>query len=79
MLNWMTFISDQEITMTTKVSMAGAVRTASIELFGNFDPSVWSNQGVANEVIFSVRAIAFIIAGHEAHHLKVIRSKYLGA
>jgi hypothetical protein len=56
-----------------------AVRTSSIQLFRNFDPSVWSNHGVANEVIFSVRAIAFIIAGHEAHHLKVIRSKYLGA
>ncbi len=57
----------------------GAVRSSSIQLFENLDPSVWSNEGTANEVSFTVRAIAFIIAGHEAHHIGVIQDKYLAA
>ena len=57
----------------------GAVRESSMQLFENFDPSVWSNRGIANEVSFSVRSIAFIIAGHEAHHIGVIQNKYLAA
>jgi hypothetical protein len=56
-----------------------AVRSSSIHLFQNFDPSIWSNQGIANQVSFTVRALAFIVAGHEAHHLRVIKSKYLVA
>ena len=57
----------------------GAARESSIQLFENLDPSVWSNEGIANEVSFTVRAIAFIIAGHEAHHIGVIQGKYLAA
>jgi hypothetical protein len=37
----------------------------------------WMRSGVANEKHFTVRAMAFITAGHWAHHLKILRERYL--
>ena len=54
-----------------------AVREASIRLFEGFTESAWERRGVANEVEVSVRALAWIISGHEMHHKEVIRSRYL--
>ena len=55
----------------------GAVRQSSIQFFENLHPTAWGRTGLANQVTFSVRAIAFIIAGHEAHHIGVIKNRYL--
>ncbi len=56
-----------------------AVRRASVTMFGGFDEAAWTSAGTANGVGMSVRAIACVIAGHEVHHLSVLRTKYLGA
>ena len=53
------------------------VREATIDLFEGFGQEAWSRRGKANEVEVSVRAIAWIIGGHELHHKGVIKSKYL--
>ena len=42
-----------------------------------FDAEAWGRTGTANDVQFTARAIAYIIAGHERHHLALLRSKYL--
>ena len=55
-----------------------AVRRSSECLFDGFDEEQWNRGGVANEVHMTVRAVAYIIAGHAAHHLAVIRERYLG-
>ncbi|MCB0833532.1 MAG: DinB family protein [Bacteroidetes bacterium] len=54
-----------------------SIRESTIELFSNFDPSVWTRMGTVSNAPISVRAIAYIIAGHELHHQSVIREKYL--
>ncbi len=54
-----------------------AVRRASIELFKSFDEDALKRMGTASEKPFSVRALGFTIAGHEHHHLQVIREKYI--
>lgn len=36
-----------------------------------------AKKGTADGVEFSVRALAFIIAGHEIHHLNIIKERYL--
>jgi uncharacterized damage-inducible protein DinB len=54
-----------------------AVRRATITLFRNLDEAAWTRRGVANKHEVSVRALAYIIAGHELHHRKIIEEKYL--
>lgn len=51
-------------------------RRANIVLFRNFAPEAWERRGLANNNPVTVRALAFIIAGHERHHLKVLRERY---
>lgn len=53
------------------------VRRATISLFKNMDGAAWSRRGVASEAEVSVRALAYIIAGHELHHAGVVRSRYI--
>jgi DinB superfamily len=54
-----------------------AVRRATISLFRNLDEAAWSRRGVANKNEVTVRALAYIIAGHELHHRRIIEEKYL--
>ena len=54
------------------------VRNASLSFFESLGPDSWLARGPANEVEVSVRAIGYIVAGHEAHHLAVIKERYLG-
>jgi hypothetical protein len=54
-----------------------AVRQASITLFSGLTPQAWLRRGVVNEYSASVRGLAFHIAGHELHHLRTLREKYL--
>ena len=53
------------------------VRRANIVMFRNFDEEAWNRRGTANNSPITVRALAFILAGHERHHLKVLRERYL--
>lgn len=53
------------------------VRSASIDLLGQLSQQAWGRRGTANDVEASVRAIAWIIGGHELHHKDVIRTRYL--
>jgi hypothetical protein len=53
-------------------------RRATIALFASLDAESLHRTGVANNSTISVRALAFIIAGHHAHHLGVLSARYLG-
>lgn len=53
------------------------VRNASVCLFERLKPEAWTRQGIANQNVVSVRALAYIIAGHELHHRSVLTEKYL--
>ena len=54
-----------------------AVRAASIALFDSLFPEEWARRGIASEKGVSVRALAWIAAGHEIHHLGILRERYL--
>jgi len=53
------------------------VRAASIALFANLDVAAWQRRGIASDNVMSVRALAWIIAGHELHHNRSLREIYL--
>jgi hypothetical protein len=53
-----------------------AVRQATLSLFRNLDEAAWLRRGIANKNEVSVRAVAYIIAGHELHHRRVLEEKY---
>lgn len=54
-----------------------AVREATIALFKSFDQEALLRSGVANGAVMSVRAAVYHLAGHEMHHVNVIRERYL--
>jgi len=54
-------------------------RRANIVLLRNLAEDAWDRRGLANGVPVTVRAIAFLTVGHERHHLRVLREKYLVA
>jgi hypothetical protein len=54
-----------------------SVRAATVTLFKSFTKEDLIQTGVANNVSVSVRAIGFIIGGHERHHLKIAKERYL--
>jgi uncharacterized damage-inducible protein DinB len=53
------------------------VRAATISFFDSLPAEAWSRSGVASDNPFTVRALAYIIAGHVAHHVNVLGEKYL--
>jgi len=56
-----------------------AVRRATLSLLRNLDEAAWTRRGVANKNEVSVRALAYIIAGHELHHRRILEEKYFAA
>jgi hypothetical protein len=56
-----------------------AVRRASVALFRNLSPEAWQRRGVASEKEVSVRALAYLIAGHDLHHRRILEERYFRA
>lgn len=52
------------------------VRRSTISLFRNLEPEAWERRGTANNVEVSVRALAYIVAGHELHHKALLKDRY---
>jgi len=53
------------------------LRRANLYLLGSLDEAAWLRRGVASDNEVSVRALAYIMAGHEAHHMRIVRERYL--
>ena len=53
-----------------------AVRAATLALFASFDESALGRRGTASNQPVSVRGLAHIIAGHELHHVALLRERY---
>ena len=55
-----------------------AVRRATLTLLRNLDEAAWMRRGVANKNEVTVRALAYMMAGHELHHRRILEEKYFG-
>jgi len=54
-----------------------AVRRATVSLLRTLDEAAWTRRGIANKNDVTVRALAYIIAGHEVHHRRMLEERYL--
>ena len=54
-----------------------AVRQATLTLFRSLPGDAWMRRGIASGNPFTVRSIAYIIAGHTDHHGAIVRARYL--
>lgn len=78
---------DQNVAMSTAgaderpwrshVSEFRALRTATVFFFRNLPQDAWMRSGSASGNQFTVRALAYVGAGHVAHHLRILRERYL--
>ncbi len=53
-----------------------AVRRATLTLLRNLDEAAWARRGTASNNPVTVRALAYMIAGHEVHHRRILEEKY---
>jgi DinB superfamily len=67
------------IPLATHVEEFCRVRLATISLFRNLPPGAWMRRGIASDNPFTVRALAFITAGHVVHHNRIVRERYLAS
>ena len=53
-----------------------ATRRATLALVRSLDDAAWDRRGVASNNPISARALAWVTAGHERHHVKILRERY---
>ena len=54
-----------------------AVRGSTLSFFQHVPDEAWPRRGIASGNPFTVRALAFIAAGHVTHHMRIVRERYL--
>jgi hypothetical protein len=54
-----------------------AIRQATLHLFRHLGPAALTRRGTASGNPFTPRALAYVIAGHERHHVEMLKTKYL--
>jgi hypothetical protein len=55
----------------------GRLRSTTIDMFASFTPGMLMRKGLANNVELSVLTLGYIIPGHESHHRKILKERYL--
>jgi DinB family protein len=54
-----------------------AVRAATLAFFRDLPGEAWDRRGIASDNPFTVRALAYIAAGHVVHHVALLKERYL--
>ena len=65
-----------ERTWRSHVDEFRTVRAATLSLFENLPQEAWLRRGTASGNPFSVRALAYLAAGHVAHHVAILEERY---
>lgn len=76
------YVANARLDDRTLASLADeleAVRWATVAFFDALNDEEFMRRGVANLAPVSVRALAWIVAGHERHHAEILRTRYLSA
>jgi len=73
----MPFAMADERSWASHLSEFTAIRSATVALFDALPDAAWDRRGIASGNPVTVRALAFICAGHVSHHLGVLQDHYL--
>ena len=68
--------SDQ-VSWANHVDEFRTIRLSTLAFFRNLPAEAWLRSGIASDNSVSVRALAYIVAGHVSHHLAILRERYL--
>ena len=74
---WVEIVDSNKRPLADLLTEFDQVRATTISLLANLDTAAWQRCGVASGSSISVRALAWIIAGHELHHNQSLRDVYL--
>jgi hypothetical protein len=65
------------VSWASHVDEFSAIRSATLAFFRNLPSDAWLRSGIASDNSVTVRALAYIVAGHVSHHLAILRERYL--
>lgn len=66
-----------DVPWTNLIEDFRSIRLATLSFFRNLPRASWDRTGTASENPFTVRALAYIVAGHLVHHKAIIQERYL--
>lgn len=66
-----------KISWASHINEFRTIRLATISFFRNLPAAAWMRTGIASDNPFTVRALAYIIAGHLVHHSSIVKDRYL--
>ena len=66
-----------QLSWARQVEEFRGVRLGTLAFFRNLPADAWMRSGIASGNSFTVRALAYILAGHTAHHVAILRERYL--
>jgi uncharacterized damage-inducible protein DinB len=77
--DYITFSNANQRSLENILQEYDAVRKATIALYEGLDDAALLRSGIANKNRVTVRALGYHIAGHELHHMNIIKERYLRA
>ena len=66
-----------EVTWASHIDEFKAIRAATLAFFRNMPDEAWLRTGVASGNPFTVRGLAYVVAGHVSHHAAILQERYL--
>jgi DinB superfamily len=76
---WATVSNAHARTLASLIDEFSAVRAATLALFRSFGDPELTRQGIASGHRVTVRGLLYVTTGHERHHVRILRERYLGA
>jgi DinB superfamily len=74
--DWMAASTFDSSSLEDLLAEFQAVRTGNLYLLGGLSPAAWERRGTASGHAVTVRALAYMLLGHERAHLDILRERY---